>query len=708
MTNIGHSIRAGATGPPVGAADPAAPAARERRRWLILAVMVLCLLVVVLDNTVLNVALPRIQQELGASQSQQEWIVDAYTLVFAALLLPYGVLADRLGRRRVLFAGLAVFGASSFAAAFATSPAMLIGLRAVMALGGAAVLPATLSIITNVFDDKERAQAIAIWAGGTGLAAAIGPLVGGGLLDAGFWWGSVLLINVPIVAVGLAAITLVVPDSRDPHPDRLDITGVLLSIAGLVALVYGIIHAGQTGRWTDPSALGPMAAGAALIAAFVWAEARSSHSALDLSWFRRPAFSVATAAIGVTFFAMFGALLIGMYYLQFDRGYTPLGAGVLMLGNAVGAGAGAPLSGRLAARHGAQAVCAAGLTLIAVTFAFMTTWTHTTPVAAIEVAMIALGVGVAAVIAPATESIMSALPKERAGAGSAVNSTVRQLGGALGVAVLGSVLSTVYRSSIAPALLALPGPLQRAAGESIGATQLVVRDAGGRLPGHGAPILRAASDAFVQAIHITTAVSAAATLLAAAVVLAWLPARRRAPAPFTAPARAPRTYGFAAVCACIPVCPGCGDDSAAATPSCTCGPDAAPSPDEEGVMKPSTTALTATTPPAATPRHAARGGIIAGLIGSICCMIGAIAVGADLAGASFATNLMDRYQVYAITVSVALLAGWLIHTARTSGIHLVGIRRHARRLARHLVVMAGTYGVTLGVAFGASLLIRSL
>lgn len=231
---------------------------------------------------------------------------------------------------------------------------MLIGLRAVMALGGAAVLPATLSIITNVFDDEERAHAIAIWAGRTGLAAAIGPLVGGGLLDAGFWRGSVLLINVPVVRHRPAAIARIVPESRDPHPARLDVTGVLLSVAGLFALVYGIIHAGQTGRWTALSALGSMGLGAALIGAFLWGEAPSNHSALDLSWFRRPAFSVATAAIGVTFFAMFGALLIGLYYLQFDRGYTPLGAGVLMLGNAIGAGTAAPLSARLAARHGAS------------------------------------------------------------------------------------------------------------------------------------------------------------------------------------------------------------------------------------------------------------------------------------------------------------------------------------------------------------------
>ena len=497
----------------------------HRRRWAILAVLVVSLLVVTLDNTVLNVALPRIEEQLGASQSQQEWIIDGYTLAFAALLFPYGVLGDRTGRRRVLLWGLTVFGVGSAASAYAGTPATLIAMRVVMGVGAAAVFPATLAIITNVFDDEERGKAIAIWAGSSGLALAIGPLVGGTLLSAGFWWGSVFLINVPIVAAGLVGILWLVPESRDPHPDAVDVKGILLAVAGLVLVVYGLIRAGETSDWTSPVVLGAMLGGVAVLGMFVWLESRSRNAALDLSWFRNPTFSAAVAALTLVAFALFGVMLFGTYYLQFDLGFSPLRAGALLVPMAVAIGLFAPISSDLAKRFGPRLVCAVGLGLIGVSFASFMVIDHDTPVIWLECLLFVLGTGNGIAMAPATTAILESLPRQRAGAGSAVNSTVRQVGGALGVAVLGSLLSTAYRSGVSDALAALPAPLRHAAGESIGATQVLVERLGPRLPDGGAGLLRVSSDAFIHAMHVTAAASGVAMLLAVVIVVAFMPGR---------------------------------------------------------------------------------------------------------------------------------------------------------------------------------------
>jgi EmrB/QacA subfamily drug resistance transporter len=484
---------------------------------------VVSILVVFLDGMVLNVALPRIQRELGASQSEQEWAVASYTLVFAVLLLPFGVVGDRYGRRRVLAVGLLVFGAGSLAAAYATTPTALVLMRGATGVGAAAILPATLAIITNAFDESERGRAIAIWAATGGLAVSLGPLVGGALLGAGFWWGSVLLINVPIVGVALVGVRRWVPESTDPARPKLDPRGVALAVAGLATLAFGIIRAGQTANWTGHSTLGTVVLGVAVLAWFVRVEARTPHAALDVRWFRQPALATASVSMALAMFAMFGAMLYGIYFLQFDRGYSPLGAGVLLVGNAAAIAVVAPLSTVLAQQRGPRPVSAAGFTVLAVTYAAMTTIDRSTPIAMVEVLLVLLGVGTALVIAPTTDLVMASIPRQRAGAGSAFNSAVRSVGGALGIAVLGSVLSTAYRARVAGALDVLPANVRDAAGESIGGTQVVVSGVHQDMADHGAALLDASSRAFAQAMHVTAALSAAAVVVALAVVLIWMP-----------------------------------------------------------------------------------------------------------------------------------------------------------------------------------------
>ena len=307
-----------------------APSTGHPRRWVILGVLVVSLLVVILDTTVLNVALRVIadpQRGLGATQSDLEWATNSYTLVFAGLLFTWGVLGDRLGRKKVLLLGLLLFGIASAASAYAQTPGQLIAARALMGIGGAAVLPATLAIISNVFDPRERARAIGTWAGAVGLGVAVGPVVGGLLLEH-FWWGSVFLINVPVVAAGLVAVLAVVPDSRDPRPGRVDVAGVLLSIAGLGLLVYGIIDGGEHG-FGRPRSWGTLAAGLALLVAFVLVERRVRYPSLDVTLFRNPRFSAAVGSIGLVFFAAMGTFFFMAFYLQLVRGYSPLAAGLL-------------------------------------------------------------------------------------------------------------------------------------------------------------------------------------------------------------------------------------------------------------------------------------------------------------------------------------------------------------------------------------------
>ncbi|ASW54647.1 MFS transporter [Plantactinospora sp. KBS50] len=492
------------------------------RRWAILGVLVVSLLVVVLDNTILNVALRTLADPvhgLGATQGELEWSINSYTLVFAGLLFSFGVLGDRYGRRRYLLAGLAIFGLASLASAYAQNPGQLVAARALMGLGGAAIMPVTLSIISNVFDPRERGRAIGVWSGAVGLGVAIGPVLGGALLEH-YWWGSVFLVNVPVVVVGLVAVALLVPESRDPRPGRIDVLGVLLSVIGLVGLSYGIIDGGEHGfeRFT---AWGSIVGGILVLAAFVAYERRIDHPSLDVRLFRLPRFAAPTAVIGLVFFAAMGVMFFSSFYLQLVRGYSPLQTGLLFLPFAAAQMIFAPRSAAMVGRYGGKAVAAVGLTLIVLAELAFVVIDADSPIWLFGLVFFIQGAGMANILPPATESIMSALPRERAGVGSAVSNTVRQVSGALGVAVLGSVLSAVYRDRIGPATAELPAPIRAAAGESISGAYGVA-DALGPA---GRAVLGAANDAFVSAMHGAALLAAVITAVGIVVTLRWMPGR---------------------------------------------------------------------------------------------------------------------------------------------------------------------------------------
>jgi MFS transporter, DHA2 family, multidrug resistance protein len=498
------------------------------RRWAILAVLVVSLLVVVLDNTVLNVALRTIadpKHGLGATQSQLEWAINSYTLVFAGLLFTAGVIADRFGRRMTLTAGLVLFGLASLASAYAQTPDQLIWARALMGIGGAAVLPATLSIISNVFDPRERGKAIGVWAGSVGLAVAIGPLLGGFLLQH-FWWGSVFLINVPITVVGVIMLTVLVPESRNPSPGKIDVVGVLMSIVGLVLLTYGVIEGGDKG-FGKVESWGTLVAAAVVLTAFVLFERRTAFPSLDVKLFRNAQFSASVGSMGLVFFAAMGSMFFGAFYLQLVRGYGPLESGALFVPFAVAQMVFAPRSAAMVKRFGPKLVSTVGLLLVTVGLGGFAFIDAKTPIWIVGALFFVQGVGIANVMPPATESIMAAVPREKAGIGSAIGNTIRQVGGALGVAVLGAVLSAVYRHDIAGAVTGLPAGAKDAASTSISGAYGVAEKMG---PAAG-QLLTKANSSFLDAMHYAAIGSVVVALLGALTVFIWLPGKRPATAP---------------------------------------------------------------------------------------------------------------------------------------------------------------------------------
>jgi len=491
------------------------------RRWLTLGVLCASLLIIVLDNTIVNVALPTLVRDLGTSITDLQWVVDAYTLVFAGLLLTMGSLGDRFGRQGALSAGLVIFGLASAAAALAGGVTPLIGARALMGIGAALIMPATLSILINVFTDaRERALAIGLWSAVAGLAVALGPVIGGFLLDH-FWWGSVFLINVPVVIVALIAGKFLVPTSRNPEHPPIDWIGALLSIVGLGALVASIIEAPTYG-WTDPLILGGFALAIVGIVGFVLWELHAREPMLDVRFFRNPRFTSATLTISITFFALFGFIFLATQYLQFVLGYSAFQAGLRTLPFAIAMMVAAPLSSKAVEWFGTKRMVVSGMLLFASGLVVAATSTVGTGYPRVGVAMILMGVGMGFSMPPATESIMGSLPKEHAGVGSAVNDTSREIGGAVGVAVLGSMLTSLYTTQLNSKLPAnVPSQVREAADQSVGAAIEVSH----RLGAIGAPLAGLAREAFVYAMVRGAMVTAAVAVVGALLAWRFLPAR---------------------------------------------------------------------------------------------------------------------------------------------------------------------------------------
>jgi len=520
---------------------PAAPAQARasRRRWWVLAVLCLSVLLVVVDNTIVNVALPTISRRLSASTQDLQWVVDAYSLVFASLLLVGGNLGDRLGRHRVLQAGLVLFAVTSVGAALSGTIGELVGARAAMGAAAALIYPATLALLTSTFTDaRERATAIGVWSAVSGLAVAIGP-VSGGLLLRHFSWGSVFWVSVPVAAIALVAGARLLPESRDDQAGRFDPGGALLWVAGAGLLVWTVIEAPGHG-WTSPATLGGFAGSAAILAWFAAWEARRADPMLDIRLFANARFSAASGAIALAFFGLFGFIFLITQYFQLVRGYDPLRAGVATLPFAIVTGAVSPAAIAVMKRIGTKIVVAGGLLIMSAGFAVAATVNvgsaYWGPVIA---SMTLMAAGLALTMGPATEAIMGALPTARAGVGSAVNDTTRELGGTLGVAVIGSVMASVYRTHVLPSMthLGVPAAAAAAARQSV--------DAGLTVAAHVPPTLQAATvaaarRAFTDGLNAGSVVAASAAALAAGGAALFLPARARQPRPIGPPTLAGR------------------------------------------------------------------------------------------------------------------------------------------------------------------------
>lgn len=538
------------TMPPMPTMDDIDPRVHERR-WLILGVLCLSLLIIVMDNTILNVAIPSLITDLGASNSEIQWIIDSYVLVFAGLLLTAGSLSDRFGRKGALQFGIVLFGLGSAGAALSNSATQLIATRAFMGIGGALIMPATLSILMNVFrDPTERGRAIAVWAGFSGLGVAIGPMTGGFLLEH-FSWHSVFWVNLPLGISALVLGAFFVPTSRDPQQGKLDPIGALLSIVGLAGMLFGIIE-GPAEGWTHGTVIAGFAVGGIALAVFVYWELHTANPMLDMSVFRNARFSAASGTITLVFFAMFGSLFLMTQYWQLVHGYTPLEAGVRLLPQAMTMMIVAPASARLVERLGTKRVVLSGLLLMVTGVGLLSFIAPETPYVVVISFLVVMSIGMGMTMAPATESVMGSLPREKAGVGSAINDTTRQVGGALGVAIIGSAVSSVYRNSVSDssAQFGLDTADDALAQTSLGAGQQVAAGLGTR----AGEFLDSVNQSFVDAMSVGLRVSVVVIGIAAVMVWKFLPAKAAAvdpaahahPGTVSAPGGSPAVVGATA------------------------------------------------------------------------------------------------------------------------------------------------------------------
>lgn len=495
------------------------------RRWPILAILNLSLILIVASVSSLNLAIPSIQRALNASAAELVWINASYALVFAGLLLPAGALGDRFGRKPALIVGLAIFLVSALVATLSEDPGQLIVLRGIMGIGAALTMPATLSIITVIFPPEERAKAIAIWSGFAGAGGALGIVASGVLLES-FWWGSVFLVNVPIAALALVLVIALVPDSKDPEERPLDPIGSVLSIGGLVALVYGLIQGPEFG-WTDPVVLGAFVISAVLLYAWVRAELAQRDPLLDPRLFRIGRFGMGSFTVTSSFLVMFGMFFVLTQYLQFTLGYTPLEAAVRTLPFAPAMILVAPRGPALAARIGEGRTMALGMLVSTVGLLALGSFTVDTSYPPIGIAIVISATGMALVFPTATEAIVSSLPQSKAGVASAMNDTTREVGGAIGIALLGTLLSSGYRSGLGSAAEGLPPDASELVEDNVGAALSVASE----LP-DGESLADAARNAFVDGMQLAMWTGAAIMLVSAFIVFRFYP---RAAAPEISP-----------------------------------------------------------------------------------------------------------------------------------------------------------------------------
>jgi EmrB/QacA subfamily drug resistance transporter len=458
-----------------------------RGRGLILVTLCLAALIINLDTTIVNVALPVLVRQIGATTTGLQWVVDAYNLTFAALVLAAGSLGDRLGRKGMLLAGLGVFAAASLAGSLATTVGQLIAARAVMGLGAAMMFPATLGLLTDVFTERrERAAAIGVWGASAGVGIALGPIAGGWLLER-FWWGSVFLFFVPVAAVVAVLAAWRVPTSRDARTPRLDWRGLVLSAAGMGLIVYGVIQAPGWG-WASAATIGTLAAGAVVLGALVAAELRTASPMIDMSLFRNMRFTAASASVAIAFFVLLGFIFLMTQYFQVVRGYSPLTTGVRLLPVAASVGVASVIGTRLAVRVGNKIIVGGGMSFYTAAMLWVSTVSQATSYGIIAAQMVVLGVGMGLTQAPATESIMGAVPRHKAGIASAVNGSTRLFGGTLGVAVIGSVAASLYTGRLSALLPpGLPPAAVTAARGSVGGAAVAaqhLRQAGLAIPAH--------------------------------------------------------------------------------------------------------------------------------------------------------------------------------------------------------------------------------
>jgi EmrB/QacA subfamily drug resistance transporter len=509
-----------------------------RSKSMILVALLLAAFLINLDTTLVNVALPAMVRELHATTTQLQWVVDSYNLVFAALLLTFGSLSDRFGRKGMLLAGLTVFSAASLAGGFTTDPAQLIAARAVMGLGAAMTFPATLSLISNVFTERrERARAIGLWGAIAGVAIAMGPIVGGWLLEH-YSWASIFIAMAPVAAVTAILVALVVPASKDPDAAALDIPGLVLSAAAMAVLVFTIIEAPAYG-WAAPRSVAGFAAAVVLLAAFIAAERRAAHPMLDVRLFRNMRFSAASGAVTVSFFTLLGFIFLMTQYFQFVRGYGPLSTGVRLLPVALAVGAGSVVGTQLAVRAGTKLIVTIGLVAMAAFYGWVAMTTSATiSYGIIAAQMVVYGLGMGLSSAPATESIMGAISRAKAGVGSAVNDSTRLIGGTLGVAVIGSVYASIYASRLTATMPAsVPARAAAIAHQSVGAAY----SAAGKIAALGHPVLgqalqHASTNAFLRGLTVACLVAGGVAAAGALLAVLFLPAQPARPARPASPA----------------------------------------------------------------------------------------------------------------------------------------------------------------------------